>query len=139
MIAGNDEMGTGHVYDWWSRHPRVLDILYEAAFLGREHAFRRRAIETLNLTLGEHVFEVGCGTGNSFAAIRDAVGPNGTIVGLDTSRGMVRSACTRIHDASWQNVHVLRGDARRPPVADGTFDAAYASMSLSAVPDTKQA
>lgn len=138
MIAGNDETNAGHIYDWWSRHPRGLDILYDAAFLGRESAFRQRAIETLTLTPGERIFEVGCGNGNSFTALREAVGPNGTIVGLDASRGMVRSAHARIRDAGWQNVHVLWSDARRPPVADEMFDAVYASMSISAIPNPER-
>lgn len=139
MTAENDETVSEHVYDWWSRHPRALDILYDAAFFGRERAFRQRAIEALHLTPGEYVFEVGCGNGNSFPALREAVGPNGTIVGLDASRGMVRSAHPRIRDAGWQNVHVLWGDARRPPVADEMFDAAYASMSISAISNPERA
>jgi ubiquinone/menaquinone biosynthesis C-methylase UbiE len=139
MAAGNNETSGGRVYDWWSRHPQVLKILYGVAFLGQEDTFRQQAIETLSLTSGECVLEVGCGTGNSFASLRDAADSSGTIVGLDISRGMVRSARDRILAATWQNVHVIRGDTRRSPLATETFDAAYASMSLSAVPHPQRA
>lgn len=139
MTTDDDNNDTKHVYDWWSRHPRGLDLLYDVAFLGRESAFRQQSIETLYLRPGECVFEVGCGSGNSFEAIRKAVGRDGIIVGLDASRGMVRSARARIRANGWQNIHVLRGDARRPPVNSGAFDAAYASMSLSAVPAPERA
>lgn len=139
-MTTDDDMGrTEQVYDWWGRHPRALDVLYDVAFLGHEREIRRQAIETVGLTRGECVFEVGCGNGNSFPAMREAVGSEGAIVGLDASREMVRSARARIHDASWQNVSILRGDAQRPPLAAGTFDAAYASMSLSAVAESEQA
>lgn len=135
-IFGTNE---GHVYDWWSRHPRALDLLYSLAFLGQERTFRRNAIDALSLTPGERVLEVGCGNGNSFAPLRSAIDRNGTVVGLDSSRGMIHSARSRIRSAGWQNVHALRGDACRPPIVDGTFDAAYAAMSISATPDPEQA
>jgi demethylmenaquinone methyltransferase/2-methoxy-6-polyprenyl-1,4-benzoquinol methylase len=137
----NDESHdmSGDIYDWWSRHPRALGLLYDIAFMGREDAFRGRAIETLDASPGDRVLEVGCGNGNSFPDIRDGVGPDGTVVGLDANRGMVRSARTRITDHDWGNVHAVHGDARRPPVGPETFDAAYASMSLSAVPDPEKA
>lgn len=139
MNAKSNKTGVGELYDWWSRHPRAFDVLYDVAFLGREDTLRNRAIEALTPSSGERVLEVGCGNGNSFAAIREGVRADGSLVGMDMSRGMVRLARKRIRDRNWQNVHVLRGDARRPPLTAGTFDAAYASMSLSAVPDPERA
>lgn len=139
MSARDGARRVGDLYDWWSRHPKALDMLYAVSFLGREEAVRRQAIETLDLNPGERVLEVGCGNGNSFPALREAVGPNGTVVGLDASLGMVRSARNRGERRGWRNVHAVRGDARRFPFADGTFDAVYASMSLSAVPDPARA
>lgn len=127
------------LYDRWSRHPRVLEGMYDVVLFGRNTALRDRSIETLDVTAGECVLEVGCGYGNSFRALREAVGSDGRLVGLDLSRGMVRSARDRISDSGWRNVEVLRGDARQPPLTPGTFDAAYAAMSLSAVPDPEAA
>jgi len=138
MLIEDDRTRKRRVYDWWSRYPRLLDVLYIVAFLGREDAFRRRAIETLDLTPGERVLEVGCGNGNSFASLRDSVSSGGTIVGLDVSRGTVRSARDRTLNGKHRNLHLVRGDARRLPFPPGTFDTSYASMSLSAVPDPKR-
>lgn len=139
MIGMNDDTSGHPLYDWWSRHPRLLDTLYAAVFLGRESTFRRLAIETLDLSPGERVLEVGCGNGNSFAALRAGVGSTGSVVGIDVSRGMGEAARARIREAGWRNVHAVRGDARQPPVADAGFDAAYAAMSISAVPDPERA
>jgi len=123
------------VYDWWSRHPRAMDLLYAVAFLGRESSIRRRAVDTLAPAPGEAVVEVGCGAGRSLRQLREGVGPGGRVVGLDASAGMVRAARERAREAGWDNVHAVRGDARGPPLPDGGFDAVYAAMSLSAVPD----
>lgn len=133
--AGSEVARVGALYDRWSRHPRVLEAMYEAVLFGRNATLRDRALETLDVTPGEDVLEVGCGYGNSFQPLRAAVGPSGRLVGLDVSRGMTRAARRRVRDRGWRNVEVVRGDARRPPFTAGTFDAAYAAMSLSAVSD----
>jgi demethylmenaquinone methyltransferase/2-methoxy-6-polyprenyl-1,4-benzoquinol methylase len=129
------EAGRTSVYDWWSRHPRAMDLLYAFAFMGRESAIRERSVEALAPSPGERVLEVGCGAGRGFEPIREGVGPEGELVGLDASAGMVRAAHEHAREAGWGNVGVVRGDARRPPLAAGSFDAAYAAMSVSAVPD----
>jgi len=139
MTSTNGPRPRSTVYDRWSRHPRALDGLYWLAFLGREGTFRRRSIEALDLAPGETVLELGCGTGNSFARLRERVGPTGSVVGLDASRGMVDAARQRASRNGWQNVSVVRGDAQQYPVPDGTFDAVYAAMSLSAVPEPERA
>ena len=139
MDDGHDDRGGRHTYDWWSRHPRALDVLYAVAFLGRERTFRRRAMQTLDPGSGERVLEIGCGTGNSFRSIRGGVGADGAVVGLDVSGGMVTAANDRVRDADWRNVHPVLGDAREPPLDLASFDAAYAAMSLSAVPEPERA
>jgi phosphatidylethanolamine/phosphatidyl-N-methylethanolamine N-methyltransferase len=121
------------VYDWWSRHPRALTSLYAVAFLGREATFRRRSLDALDPAPGERLLELGCGPANSFPALRAGVGDAGTVVGVDASHGMTEAARSRAGE--WANVHVVRGDAVRPPIDAGTVDGAYAAMSLSAMPD----
>lgn len=123
------------LYDWWSRNTWALRGLYGAVFLGRGRTFRERSVAALDLGPGDSVLELGCGPGNSFQRLRSAVGPDGCVVGVDYSRGMVRRAAKRVAAAGWDNVHVIRGDATRSGVAEGAFDAVYAAMSLSAVPD----
>jgi demethylmenaquinone methyltransferase/2-methoxy-6-polyprenyl-1,4-benzoquinol methylase len=121
-------------YDWWSRNQWALRALYGVAFLGRERTLRRRSIAVLDLKAGECVLDVGCGPGTAFAALREGVGPTGTVVGIDTSPGMVAAARERVARAGWDNVHVVRGDATRPGISE-SVDAIYAAMSLSAMPD----
>lgn len=128
-------MSGKRLYDWWSRNPWALRGLYTLAFLGRERTFRRRSVAALGLEAGDSVLEVGCGNGNSFARLREAVGPEGRVVGVDYSPGMVEAAARRVEAAGWENVHVVHGDATTPGVRSSSFDAAYASMSLSAMPD----
>jgi demethylmenaquinone methyltransferase/2-methoxy-6-polyprenyl-1,4-benzoquinol methylase len=117
------------LYDRLAARPWLLGLVYAATFHGDERAVRRASLDALGLDPGDRVLELGCGPGNSLAALADRVGPAGRVVALDYSAGMVGRARDR------PTVDVLRADATRPPVADGSFDAVYAAMSLSATAD----
>ncbi|HEX5614979.1 MAG TPA: class I SAM-dependent methyltransferase [Acidimicrobiia bacterium] len=77
---------------------------------------RRRAIERLKLREGDHALDVGCGTGASFAALRDIVGPTGRVTGVDLSDDMAAVARQRIAAHGWTNVEVVVGDATTVPL-----------------------
>jgi ubiquinone/menaquinone biosynthesis C-methylase UbiE len=60
--------------------------------------FRRRAAQRLGLNPGDRVLEIGCGTGRNLPYLREAVGPEGRIYGVDLSAGMLakaRALCAR--------------------------------------------
>jgi protein-L-isoaspartate O-methyltransferase len=46
---------------------------------------RERAIEMLGLKRGDHVLDVGCGTGLSFTLLEGLVGAEGSITGIEQS------------------------------------------------------
>jgi demethylmenaquinone methyltransferase/2-methoxy-6-polyprenyl-1,4-benzoquinol methylase len=126
------------VYDRWSRHEGLLDLLYGAVFLGRGNRLRAATADALGLSAGDSVLDLGCGPGTSLHRLRTRVGPGGRVVGVDYSEGMVRRARERVRAAGWENVHVCRADATRLPLSAG-FDAAHAAMSLSAMSDPEAA
>ena len=72
---------------------------------------RGRAVARLNLKPGERVLEIGCGTGRNFPFLREAVGPTGTVYGVDLSSGMLRRARERCQREGWTNVELTQCDA----------------------------
>ncbi len=84
------------------------------------------------MSSGDAVIEVGCGRGTTLPGLADRVGPTGTVVGVDYSEGMVETARERVADRP--NTSVVRADAGQLPFAENTFDAAYAAMSVTAMP-----
>ena len=72
---------------------------------------RGRAVARLNLKPGERVLEIGCGTGRNFPFLREAVGPTGTVYGVDLSSGMLRRAQERCQREGWTNVELTQCDA----------------------------
>lgn len=135
----NSGKRVGGVYDWWSRHPRAFRLLYAASFLGRESEFRSRAEAALRLGDGDTVLEVGYGPGNSFETLHGEVGESGRVIGVDASTGMTERGYFRAEQAGWSSVHVLQADGERLPIESRSISAAYAAMSLSAIPDPERA
>ncbi|WP_135826493.1 class I SAM-dependent methyltransferase [Halorussus ruber] len=89
---------------------------------------RSRAADTLALDPGDTVVEMGCGTGANLPYLRERVGSEGRVVGVDFTQGMLARARERIDREEregreeWRNVHLVRGDAteiefREPPDA----------------------
>lgn len=93
---------------------------------------RSSFVELLSPSRGDVVVEMGCGTGANFPWIRDRVGPEGTIVGVDLSAGVLDRARERIRRNGWENVHVVRGDATRAPFVDDRSAVPSGSLGLGA-------
>ncbi|MFP5327588.1 MAG: class I SAM-dependent methyltransferase, partial [Acidimicrobiia bacterium] len=77
---------------------------------------RRRVIGKLQLRDGDHVLDMGSGTGASFDVLRDAVGSSGRVTGVELSEEMAAVARKRIDDHGWTNVEVIVGDASTVPL-----------------------
>jgi SAM-dependent methyltransferase len=102
---------------------------------------RRRAAAACRLEPGDTVVEMGCGTGANLPFLRERVGPEGTVIGVDVTRPVLERA--QAATADYDNVHVLQGDATRPPVgletarsADGgDVDAVLATFVVGMLED----
>ena len=82
---------------------------------------RKRAVRMLELQPGQSVLEVGCSSGANFNFLRNAVGPNGSVVGVDLSPEMVVQARLRIQKNRWENIQVIES-AAESVVLDQKFD-----------------
>jgi SAM-dependent methyltransferase len=100
---------------------------------------RSIALRELHLRPGDAVLDIGCGAGSFFPGLREAVGPDGRVVGIDNSPGMLRRARNLVAAKGWDNVTVLAADAGRDRLGDNDFDAAVAVSSLSATADVRAA
>jgi demethylmenaquinone methyltransferase/2-methoxy-6-polyprenyl-1,4-benzoquinol methylase len=99
---------------------------------------RRRAVAALGLRAGDTVLEIGAGTGRNFPYLVEAVGPTGTVIGVDASQGMLVEARKLIEQRGWSNVQVLHQDATQLEV-DRDVDGALFSLSYSAMPEPRPA
>jgi demethylmenaquinone methyltransferase/2-methoxy-6-polyprenyl-1,4-benzoquinol methylase len=111
---------------------------------------RKLGIAALGLHRGAQVLDVGCGTGLNFGLLQRGIGPDGIIVGIDRSPGMLAQARRRITRRGWRNVILIQADATTlsPPdtAADiaeqggrEASDAALSTYALSLMPEWRRA
>lgn len=127
-------------YDVFSGfYDRSLEPLY------REQ--RLRAAEALALEPGQVVLDLPCGTGQSFDAIAPAIGPDGVLLGVDLSKGMLGKAQVRAAAHGWDQVHLLECDvhgldAAAVEAAIGgprAIDRLHVFLGLTAFPEWERA
>lgn len=79
---------------------------------------RVTAVGQLDLHAGDHVLDVGCGTGANFPHLVEAVGEQGRVSGIDLSEEMAAVARRRAADAGWSNVEIVVGNASAAPLPE---------------------
>jgi ubiquinone/menaquinone biosynthesis C-methylase UbiE len=99
---------------------------------------RRRAVAALCVKPGDTILEIGVGTGRNLPYLVDAVGPSGTVIGVDASAGMLAEAEKLIGRHGWSNVRLLRQDAARLQL-DSDLDRVLFSLSYSVLPEPRPA
>jgi SAM-dependent methyltransferase len=86
----------------------------------------RAALRALSPSAGEHVLDVGCGSGQTTLQLADAVGPAGRVLGVDISAQLLAAARKRSRHA---NVAFERADAQTHAF-DQSFDAVYSRFGV---------
>jgi ubiquinone/menaquinone biosynthesis C-methylase UbiE len=93
---------------------------------------RRGAVEALELSPGDRVLEIGCGTGRNLRYLSAAVGPGGSVHGVDLSDGMLARSRELCDANGWRNVSLVRSEAlvyTAPRQLDGVlFSLSYNTM-----------
>ncbi|WIV67090.1 class I SAM-dependent methyltransferase [Natrialbaceae archaeon AArc-T1-2] len=115
---------------FYGRWARLYDYL--ARFTPGIASLRRRAAAACRLEPGDTVVEMGCGTGANLPFLAEAVGTDGSVLGIDFTRPVLERA--REPTADVENVHLVRGDATEPPVADDV-DAVLATFVAGMLPE----
>lgn len=72
---------------------------------------REKAVAALLLHPGATVLDMGCGTGLSFAGLRNAIGARGRVVGVEQSPDMLGKAQARVAQQGWSNVSLVCSSA----------------------------
>ena len=117
------------------RYDRSTLLLYLAGF--HHWAYRKRAVESLALSQGDTVVDIGCGTGLNFSLLQARVGPSGRIIGVDLTDAMLDQAAERVAAANWSNVELVKSDAANYEFPSGS-DGILSTFALTLVPEFDQ-
>jgi len=106
-------MNKEHIAKLYKKRAKNYDISANLYYLIgiREYAYREMAVKALKLKQGDTVVELGCGTGLNFRLLRERVGSEGKIIGVDLTPEMLSAAKKRIEHNRWKNIELVRSDA----------------------------
>jgi SAM-dependent methyltransferase len=105
----------------WLTHQRRHDTMLAP--------FSTMLFDALQLTSGERVLDVGCGTGATTRAAAALVAP-GAAVGVDISAPMLERSRADSADARLANVMFERADVQVHPFDDAVFDAVMSRFGI---------
>ena len=97
------------MYQSGAKHYDFTTILFRLIGL-RMKAYRSLAIKKLSLQRGDCVIELGCGTGLNFPFLMEQIGPEGRLIGVDLTPGMLDIARVRVERSGWKNVELVQSD-----------------------------
>ncbi len=112
---------------FYDKIARVYDLLAEHS----EAPMRELGLHLLDAKPGEHVLEIGYGTGHCIAELADSVGPTGKVYGIDISIAMQLLANQLAKERGIADRVELRcGDAEQLPYEDDSIDGLFMSFTL---------
>src|SRR4051812_37882523 len=86
-------------------------------------------LEAVSAEPGEHVLDVGCGTGGTTVAVAERLGPTGGCVGIDISEPMITAARTRAEQAG-APVSFIQADVQDHAFEPAAFDAVMSRFGV---------
>jgi phosphatidylethanolamine/phosphatidyl-N-methylethanolamine N-methyltransferase len=120
--------------DFVERVYERLASVYDLTFGPTLHPGRLQARDRMVIAPGDHILEVGVGTG-----INASLYPsNCHVTGIDLSTSMLDKARERVARQGLRNIRLLEMDASSLTFADDSFDIVYAPYLVSVVPDPVQ-
>src|SRR3989338_5495094 len=111
-----------------------MSKFYDFMTSSSERKFTDVGLEQLDVKLGERILDLGCGTGYATSKIAQKVGspsqnPNASVIGVDTSQGMLDQSKTRLEKEKLHDrTTLLCCNALQLPFANNTFDGVFLSF-----------
>jgi len=106
---------------WAELHERIDQLFVDIT---------ARALELAAPRVGEHVLDIGCGSGSTVLELARRVGPSGAVLGIDVSAASIETARQRIAAAQLTQARVLLADASIADLPAQRFDLAFSRFGV---------
>lgn len=101
--------------------------------------FGRRTVARLALSTGACVPDVCCGSGASAIPAAEAVGPNGSVLGVDLAEDLLELARTKANQHGLKQIEFRTGDLLDLGLPESNFDAVICVFGIFFVADMQAA
>lgn len=97
-----------------------------------------KLLEELPPKSNEWILDIGTGTGTIALQAASLVGPNGKVIGVDLSKGMLAQAKEKLAASKLQNIEFIHGDMERLDLPKNSFDKIYCASAFFCVLNAQQ-
>ena len=104
---------------------KYYDTLMNIITLGTYPSFIKRAIKDLNLTKGENILDLGCGTGRNDCIMLKYIGEEGSIAGVEIGKEMKEKF---LENCNKPNIRLIDKRIDEPLDLDRKFDLVFISF-----------
>lgn len=101
--------------------------------------FGHRLVVNAGLPLNARVLDVACGRGAVLFPAAEAVGPDGSVIGIDLAEGMVKETTHWAVKRGLSNVAIRQMDAEHLDFPDSSFDSVLCGFALFFFPQLERA
>ena len=98
----------------WARNTDIIDVMFSD--------ITEAIASAAAINVGDHVLDLGCGSGGTILAVANRVGSAGSVTAIDVSNSMIDRAEGRCRAKNLKNVTCIRGDAASYPFPDASFN-----------------
>jgi demethylmenaquinone methyltransferase/2-methoxy-6-polyprenyl-1,4-benzoquinol methylase len=136
MTSASQPLGRDEVVELYRRRAPRYDLTSHLYWLigYPVDRYRREGVNALRLHPGDTAVELCCGTGHNLSLLREAVGSEGRVIGVDLTDAMLIQARHRVERAGWRNVELVHSDAAAfawPARVDGVLS----TYALTIIPE----
>ena len=135
MLPSKEEKET-FVQEMFNRIAGRYDLMNTLMSFGLDKGWRKFTVKRAEIKTGGHALDVCCGTGMITLELAQAVGPNGTVTGLDFSGNMLAVAQQNVQASPFrETIRLVQGNAMNLGFPDNSFNCVTVGWGLRNVPD----
>jgi ubiquinone/menaquinone biosynthesis C-methylase UbiE len=112
--------------------PRFYDLSANLLFFGTRRRSYRQLLTAAGVQPGDRVLDIGCGPGYFARMLAEAVGPQGSVVGIDAAPEMIEYASRKARRLA--NCQFETGAAETLAFPDSSFDVVGSSLMMHHIP-----
>ena len=122
------------VSDKQAYHQKIVDSYDKRSSSYDNHVWaRENSIQTVDFCspdVGNTVLDIATGTGTIAFYVASLVGPDGSVTGVEISKGMLKRCDEKLKASTLKNLQFVYADAEEMNFPQNTFDRIYCSSAL---------
>ncbi len=129
---------TDYIEQLFDEMSQTYDRVNNLSSFGFSERWRKQFVKSVHIRPGMTVCDLMCGMGECWLALAASLGPQGQVMALDMSQGMLNGAERRKARFPDLNIQLLKQDVLESTLPDACADALICSFGLKTLTDAQK-